>query len=170
MNPTTFLSKMQAKRRIIKITILAFILAQLTSCTKTDSKKWVVDYSEIINGCLIEVNNNYESSIEPLEHDTSCIGNLFIENQLIKRSLQEDIRQTIFFELPSDTNSFYYESLEIPANLKLYVYNSNRYTYYRMMKGWIRGEFIDGQFIIDFDLHYGGENLNLYHIKKGANY
>ena len=92
---------------IFRILIIAFILAQLSSCNKTDSKKWVVDYSEIINGCLIEVNSNYESSIEPLEHDTSCTGNLFIE----KSSLE--VQHGMATTQPSSLPFFFCNRIEV---------------------------------------------------------
>jgi hypothetical protein len=155
----------------MKYLYIFLITIIVLSCSKRKSKKWFVEKSNTSIGCLIQVIDTEESFFkEPLIFDPNCNGFVFIESQLVERLFNESIRQTFFIELPIDTNNFYFQNVDLVSNLKFYVSNTYNNTYYRSANGWIKGEYKNGTWVIDFDLYYGGIKKNRFHIKKGAHY
>ncbi|UPT66146.1 MAG: hypothetical protein M0D57_16905 [Sphingobacteriales bacterium JAD_PAG50586_3] len=81
----------------------------------------------------------------------------------------------IQIEIPDSTGiaQFHFENEDIQNNLHCYVFQ--RYFkyddgFYRVDKGFVSGEKINGVWDIDFNVEYGGKHHDKYHMIKGANY
>jgi hypothetical protein len=155
----------------MRIFILITVVFTLTACNKRNSKKWFVETSEFSTGCLVQVNTNFDTHFkEPLVYSSNCEGYVFEETQLVNRIFNGSVRQSFLLELPNDTNDFHFQNIEILSNTKFYIFNSTDFTFYRIAKGWIKGNYVNGYWDVDFDLSYGGKKNDKFRIKKGANY
>ena len=133
------------------------------SCSKKNVQKWKLDSVEIDNGCMVSSPNG---AMVPYQIDTSCIGNVYYENQVFNRFLVSDIEQCIMFQIPANTTSFFYTDNEISENLLIYVNIDLDNYFYTDVNGYINGEKVNGEWVITFDITYGGKKKDNYRMKN----
>lgn len=158
---------------------LVFIILFFTSCKKEYSEKWEVESSgtsEHYDYIKFESESDfYEES--PILYRFGSFNVLWGESHLYPESFfkRDELNKQILIEIQDTTGiiQFNYIDKEIFDSLKCTVYHryfSKHDGYYKIKKGFVSGEKINGEWVIDFEVTYGGENDDKFRMVKDASY
>jgi hypothetical protein len=164
-------------RHLVLVILLGIVFF---SCTKEEKDGWVVEYSGYSNDAdHIEIIHDFDySTSNPFSYETGSGNIVWQEHHTFDRSefwSQSDHDKFIHFEIEDSLgmNMFLFEDEELRTDLKCAVWQSASQKddgFYRLHKGYISGQKVGGEWIIDFDVYYGGKDSSKYRMKKGASY
>jgi hypothetical protein len=164
--------------RFVQTMFIIFFLLGL-GCSKEKSNRWYVEDSGIVpdGDCLILVNNDDYSETRQYELGHGCGNIVWEEDHLLPPSFfqNNEINKQIIIEIPENTGVtyFHFSNEEIYDKLKSSIWHrqySKHDGYYRIHKGVISGEKVNGEWQIFFDVTYGGKNNDKYRMVKDAAY
>jgi len=164
---------------MIKYVFGVLVIAICISCNKESSNKWEVESSGVVDsvGCLkIVINDNFSENV-PVEMGQNCSNIVWEEDQVMPAYCYDfgQYHKQIIIEIPDSTgiNSFNYNNEDIYSNLKVFVWHSTQSKYdgyYRIHKGFVSGQKNGNQWMIDFEVFYGGKDGNKFRMIKDATY
>lgn len=159
--------------------ILLFSIVLILSCSKEKSNNWEVIESGIVpNGDnLVLISDSDFLHTNPYILTNGTLNIVWEEDHQLGPTLFGlYYDKQIVLEIPDSLgiSKFLYEDQQIYDNLDCAVYyfdsGSKDDGYYRIKKGFISGEKIDGLWVIDFEVYFGGNDNDKYKIVKDAIY
>ncbi|MBC8173186.1 MAG: hypothetical protein H7X71_04695 [Chitinophagales bacterium] len=144
----------------------------LSGCTKENSSNWVISNSLFTEGCLDRICECEYSDEHIYQLENSCSGIFFEESHELDPIIGNYHLKGIMLEIPNPfaIDSFKYTNEDIYNNLDCEVYESSSNKYYRVKRGFISGEKMDGEWQVDFDISFGGKDNDKFRLIKDAEY
>ncbi|MCF8298308.1 MAG: hypothetical protein K9J13_12245 [Saprospiraceae bacterium] len=158
---------------------LILLVIFIVSCSKENSSSWEVEESGIVvqGDYLILTHNDNYSNIRPYSLGKGSKNKVWEEDHILHSSFfrNEDCYKQIIIEIPDNTviDKFSYFNTELFDSLKVAVFhdcNSKYDGYYRIHNGTISGQKINGEWVIDFSVIYGGKDGDKFRMIKDAAY
>ena len=120
---------------------------------------------------VLKNDNDFNPEIEPYDTVYSIYHQVYGEEHKLPNRDGDTKQFTL--EIVDTISSFNYHDEEIYNNLNCEVwqhYFNKDDGFYRIHKGNVSGQKIDGRWIIDFSVYYGGKNGDKYRMIKNARY
>jgi len=159
--------------------LLISLAVTFSSCSKEHSNKWIVIGSGIVatGDHLILISDLDFSDSNPYILSSGTSNLVWEEDhQLGPTIFGYYLDKQIVLEIPDSLGiiEFLYEDQAIYENLNCAIYyfdsGSKDDGYYRIKNGFIEGKKIGNEWIIDFEVFFGGVDNDKYKMIKDANY
>ena len=163
----------------IKLLFIIFLFYIVTSCKKEKNDNWIVDYSgshQYYDHIEFIENIDFSKKKLNVKFKYGSLNVLWSENHFLFGNIfRKDINKQFGIEIQDTTDivNFYYTDSQIFDSLKGYVIHSFYTRHdgtYKIRNGFVFGEKINGEWIIDFEITYGGKNNDKFRMVKDANY
>jgi|GEM_PF-6760546 len=160
-----------------KIILLLITICSVFACSKENNHKWEVSQNTHAPNTklILKHQDDFNKATEPFDTTFSTIHEVYGEEHELPKSVFRNSKYTKQFilEIIDTFSSFDYWDEEIYTHLNCEVwqhYFNKDDGFYRIHKGHVSGQKIDGQWIIDFNISYGGKGHDKYQMIKNAQY
>lgn len=156
------------------LSVILVLLVFASSCKK-DQLNWEVVESVFIVDMSLELAHSDDFNVDnPYDTIPNDFFRIFDEKHQYAEGQQvfNPYKKEFILEISNTSSDFRYENEEIYKNLDCAVWHrisSNTDGYYRIHKGFVEGKKVNGEWVIDFSVSYGGRKDDRFQMVKGAN-